>query len=50
MLIHEYADLLRDLGRAASWGDRWRYLMRAPGWSTTVADKRAKTLRAEAGL
>ena len=50
VLIHEYAAILRDVVRADSWADRIRYVMQPPGWSHDGPDKRAKTLRAEAGL
>lgn len=30
--VHEYARLLHDLWHARSWRDRWRYLVRRPGW------------------
>jgi len=47
VLVHGYAELWRDMRRATTWGDRWRYLVRAPGWSHDGPDKRAKTLRAQ---
>ena len=47
VLVHGYADLWRDMRRATRWRDRWRYLVRAPGWSHDGPDKRAKTLRAQ---
>ena len=47
VLVHGYADLWRDMRRATRWRDRWRYLVRAPGWSHDGLDKRAKTLRAQ---
>ena len=50
VLVHEYADLFRDVRRADSWGDRLRYVFAAPGWSHDGPDKRAKTLRADLAL
>lgn len=50
VLVHEYAAILRDLARARSLTDRLSYLLQPPGWSHDGPDKRAKTLRAEAGL
>lgn len=49
VLVHGYAELIRDLRRADRFGDRLRYLFLPPGWSHDGPDKRAKTLRAEAG-
>jgi len=48
VLVHGYADLWRDLRRAKTARDRWRYLARAPGWSHDGPDKRSETLRASA--
>ena len=50
VLVHGYADILRDLRRAGSFGAAWRYLLLAPGWSHDGHDERASVLRAEAGL
>ncbi len=44
-VLHEYQSLWRDIRSAATWGDRWRYLCLAPGWSHAGPDKRARTLR-----
>jgi len=30
---HEYADILRDVYRSATWGDRLAYALRGPGWA-----------------
>jgi sterol desaturase/sphingolipid hydroxylase (fatty acid hydroxylase superfamily) len=48
VLIHGYTELLKDLRRAESWGDRLRYVLMPPGWSHDGTDKRASTLRARA--
>ena len=50
VLVHGYTDLVADMRRATSWRDRLRYVVEAPGWSHDGEDKRAQTLRAEAGL
>lgn len=50
VLVHGYTDLLRDMRRADSWADRFRYLAMPPGWSHDGTDKRASTLRAQAGF
>ncbi len=50
VLVHEYADLYRDVLRADRLRDRLRYVFEAPGWSHDGPDKRAKTLRAQNGL
>ncbi len=47
VLVHGYADLLRDMRRAPGWRQRGQYLTRAPGWSHDGPDKRAKTLRSQ---
>ena len=31
---HEYADMLRDVARSNSWGDRLSFVLRGPGWAT----------------
>ena len=41
----EYANISRDMLRATNWGDRFRYLLLAPGWSHDGEDKRARVLR-----
>ena len=46
VLAHEYAGIWRDVKRADNWGDKFRYLFLAPGWSHDGQDKRAKVLRA----
>lgn len=50
VLVHGYTELAEDWRRSSSWGERLGYLMNAPGWNHDGEDKRAKTLRAEAGL
>lgn len=45
VLSHEYRSIWGNLKDAKSWGDRWRYLYMAPGWSHNGPDKRAKILR-----
>lgn len=42
---HELFAILRDLFRASSWRDRWRYLFDKPGWSHDGADLRSDSLR-----
>src|ERR1039458_2718082 len=34
IVTHEYADMLRDVARATSWGERLSYVLRGPGWAT----------------
>lgn len=36
IVFHEYAAIGRDLRAAGSWGDRWRHLVRGPGWRPDV--------------
>jgi len=50
VLVHGYTEIAADWRRASSLGDRLRYLFEAPGWNHDGEDKRAKTLRAKAGL
>lgn len=50
VLSHEYRAIWRDLRSANSWGDRLRILLLAPGWSAQGPDKRAATLRHQAGI
>lgn len=50
VLVHGYTEIASDVRRAASWGDRLRYVLKPPGWSHDGPDRRAKTLRAEAGI
>lgn len=45
LVTHEYQSIWSDFKRASNWGDRWRYLLLAPGWSHDGEDKRAKALR-----
>ncbi len=33
VLVFEYLRVFKDLGTAKSWGERWRYLTRSPGWT-----------------
>lgn len=37
--MHEYAEMLRDVARATSWGERLSYVVRGPGWAM---DRRAQ--------
>lgn len=50
VLVHGYTDLVADLRRADSFGDRLRYVLQPPGWNHDGPDRRAETLRREAGL
>ena len=50
VLTHGYTEMAADMRRSSSFGTRLRYLLEAPGWSHDGPDKRAKTLRSEAGL
>ena len=50
VLVHGYTDIAEDCRRAVRWGDRLRYLVNPPGWSHDGPDKRAKTLRSQAGV
>lgn len=50
VLVHGYTDLWRDVRRAESVRDRLCYVFQPPGWSHDGPDKRAATLRAQAGL
>lgn len=45
LVTHEYQSIWKDWRRASNWGDRWRYLLLAPGWSHDGEDKRARVLR-----
>lgn len=49
VLLHGYRDLIADIRRATRLPDRLRYLLMPPGWSHDGPDKRAETLRREAG-
>jgi sterol desaturase/sphingolipid hydroxylase (fatty acid hydroxylase superfamily) len=31
---HEHADIFRDVARSTSWGERFSYVLRGPGWAT----------------
>src|SRR5687768_797955 len=35
---HEFASIWRDVRRAATWRDRFGYLLRGPGWSPQVTN------------
>ena len=50
VLVHGYTEMARDAMRARTLGDRLRTLLMPPGWSHDGPDKRAQTLRAEAGF
>jgi sterol desaturase/sphingolipid hydroxylase (fatty acid hydroxylase superfamily) len=34
IMTHEYAEMLRDVARSTSWGERLSYVLRGPGWAT----------------
>jgi sterol desaturase/sphingolipid hydroxylase (fatty acid hydroxylase superfamily) len=34
IVTHEYTDMLRDVARSTSWGERLSYVVRGPGWAT----------------
>ena len=42
---HEYSAIIKDVLRAKSWKDKFKYIFYAPGWSHDGKDLRAKTLR-----
>lgn len=42
---HEYQSIWRDVRRAPSWSDKFKYIFYAPGWSHDGEDRRAKVLR-----
>jgi sterol desaturase/sphingolipid hydroxylase (fatty acid hydroxylase superfamily) len=46
IVTHEYADMLRDVARSTSWGERLSYVLRGPGWATR---HRAEVAAAAAG-
>ncbi|MCR9279752.1 MAG: sterol desaturase family protein [Pseudomonadaceae bacterium] len=48
-LTHEYRSIALDCRRATNWQDRMRTLLWAPGWQFDGPDRRADTLRANAG-
>jgi sterol desaturase/sphingolipid hydroxylase (fatty acid hydroxylase superfamily) len=50
VLVHGYSEIVHDVMRVGSWGDRFRYVFEPPGWSHDGPDRRAKTLRAKAGF
>ena len=50
VFAHGYTEIAEDWRRATTFGDRLRYLLKSPGWNHDGEDKRAKTLRAKAGL
>jgi hypothetical protein len=31
--MHEHADILRDVARSTTWGDRLSFVVRGPGWA-----------------
>lgn len=45
--FHEWQDMLRDVRRAKTNGDRLRYLFKPPGWSPDGSTKTSDELRAE---
>ncbi|CAB4870370.1 unannotated protein [freshwater metagenome] len=44
---HEWAALWRDVRAARSWGDRWRHLVRGPGWRPGVRTRGLASERQE---
>lgn len=48
--FHEYADMLRDAGRASSLGQAWRYLAAPPGWSPDGSTLTAPQMQARVAL
>ncbi len=42
---HEWRDIARDVAGSASWGERWSFLLRGPGWTY---QRRRRMLGAEA--
>ncbi len=42
---HEIVSLSKDVGRAKSWKDKFKYLLLGPGWTHDGEDKRAKILQ-----
>jgi sterol desaturase/sphingolipid hydroxylase (fatty acid hydroxylase superfamily) len=41
IVTHEYADMLRDVARSTSWGERLSCVFRGPGWATQHRVERA---------
>ena len=50
IVLHEYRSIVRDARSAPGWQDKLRYLLLAPGWHHAGQDKRARTLRLQAGI
>jgi sterol desaturase/sphingolipid hydroxylase (fatty acid hydroxylase superfamily) len=50
IVLHEYRSMFRDVRAAPRWQDKLRYLVLAPGWDHAGPDKRARTLRLQAGI
>ncbi len=50
IVAYEYRQMLQDVRSAAQWRDKLRYLLLAPGWRHNGPDKRARILRAQAGI
>ena len=50
IIAHEYRQMLQDVHSATQWRDKLRYLLLAPGWRHNGPDKRARIMRAQAGL
>ena len=48
--LQVYEGLLFDARHTARWQDKLRYLLLAPGWHHAGPDKRARTLRLQAGI
>ena len=50
IVLHEYRAMISDIRSASGWQDKLRYLALAPGWHHDGPDKRARTLRHQAGI
>lgn len=50
IVLHEYRSMIADISSVSRWQDKLRYLALAPGWHHEGPDKRARTLRRQAGI
>jgi sterol desaturase/sphingolipid hydroxylase (fatty acid hydroxylase superfamily) len=50
IVLHEYRAMISDIRSVSRWQDKLRYLALAPGWHHEGPDKRARTLRRQAGV
>jgi len=50
IVLHEYRSMISDIRSVSRWQDKLRYLVLAPGWHHEGPDKRARTLRRQAGV